>query len=52
MKAWIEKGKIHFNEDGWVLVKKIARKQHRSPKLVVHRALRAMAKREKQNASV
>lgn len=47
MRATIKNGKIHFCEEGWAMLKKVARKQHRSPKTVVHRALRAMIKREK-----
>lgn len=39
-KAWVKKGKIYFNEEGWALVKEHARKQHRSPKIVVIRGLR------------
>lgn len=34
-KAWFSKGKIHFDQEGWDLVLRHARKQHRTPKQVV-----------------
>lgn len=40
MKAWVKKGEMYFDDEAWTLIKKQARRQHRSPKLIVIRALR------------
>lgn len=49
MKAWIKKGKIYFDIDGWALVKKVSKRKHQSPKTIVNRALWAMIRREKKD---
>jgi hypothetical protein len=45
-RATFKKGKLYFDENGWALVRQVARKQHKSPKAVVVQALRRMAKLE------
>jgi predicted transcriptional regulator len=48
-KATIKKGKMYFDENGWAIVKQVARKKHRSPKYIVMQALRRMIKIEAKN---
>lgn len=52
MRAWMSKGKMHFDEEAWAMIKKHARKQHKTPKQIVIAALkRSLKLQEKVNCA-
>lgn len=41
-RAQVRGNKLYFDETGWAILKKVARKQKKSPTVLVARALRRM----------
>lgn len=48
-RAKFHNGKLVIDENGWTIVKRIAKKKHKSPKYIVVQALRRMVKLEAKN---
>jgi hypothetical protein len=51
MRAWIRGNKLYFDKEGWALIKKHAKKQHKNPKYVAIAALKRGFKLEKAKNS-
>ena len=45
--ATYRKGKLYFNAEAWIIIKELARKTHKSPKTLIHAALRRYIERYK-----
>ncbi len=50
MRVTYRKGVVYFDEEAWALIKRWAKKEHRSPKNIVIAAIKRGIKREKQKA--